>query len=325
MNTMTDDISTDRRSIRRLLVPICALTVVLAHAAPSRGTDITACGTTVAAGDTGVLQADIVCQDEYFGVRLLTGSTLQLNGHSITGTRSTFATVLGVARVDDAEPEEGGRGRFTIVGPGEIAGAGPDTHSGATTRACVTLQDGRATITSPTGVIDIHGCNFGIVGYILEYNNNRARATIDHVILHDNSLEGITVRKLTASDVTAFNNGEAGVHAIATMMVANVIAHDNGNQGVFAGSTVKGTGVTVTGNASGIECDNRVTLTNVSATDNTYSYGVRGRRVTLTDATVTGNSQVDIVALSPPRLVNTTCGTSLNNKTQTTWGVCAND
>src|SRR5262249_52188397 len=149
-------------SVRSIL--LVSGVVWLASGPAARATDITACDTTVAAGDTGVLQADLDCPNSLaFAVRLLRGSTLQLNGHSITGGTDTFATVLGVARADDEEPDEGGPGRFTIVGPGEIAGSGPDPKSFVSTRACVTLQNGRGTFTSPSGVIDIHGCNFGIV------------------------------------------------------------------------------------------------------------------------------------------------------------------
>jgi hypothetical protein len=300
--------------------------MVLAHAVAGHATDITTCGTTVAAGDTGVLQADLDCPTEpWFGVRLLSRSTLRLNGHSIKVGAGTFAGVLGVARVDDEEPDEGGPGRFTLEGPGEISGPGPDPMFLDTTEACVTLQDGRATITSPTGVIDIHGCNFGIVGYILEYNNSRAKASVDHVIVHDNSLEGITVRKLVASSVTSYGNGGAGVHGIATLIANDVVAYDNHSQGVFATRSVRGDNVTVTGNGSGVESFRRVKLSHLTATGNTYSYGVRAPRVTLLDSVVTGNALYDVAATSLPRLSNTTCDTSLNTATSTPWGVCAND
>jgi hypothetical protein len=325
MGTTCDAIRSDREFSRWALASACAVAIVFACAGPSRATDITACSTTVAAGDTGVLQTDVVCMDDFFGVRLLAGSTLRLNGHSITGSAGTFATVLGVSSVDDAEPEEGGHGRFTIEGPGEIAGAGPSPLFFSTTRACVTLQDGRATITSPTGVIDIHGCTFGIVGYILQYNDNRARATIDHVILHDNSLEGVTVRKLTASDVTAYNNGGAGVHAISTLVANNIVAYANHGQGLYGGRTVKASNVVTTGNYAGVGSERSVMLTNVDASDNVYLFGIQAKRAKLTDSIVTGNPLADIATASPPRLVNTTCGTSYDTATQTPWGVCADD
>jgi hypothetical protein len=317
-------VSRDRPSVQWILVASCAL--ALAWVATAHATDVTTCGTTVASGDTGVLQADLSCPNDFFGVRLLKGSTLQLNGHSIVGGLGTFATVLGVAGVNDEAPDEGGPGRFTIVGPGEIAGPGPDVNNFVSTSACVTLQNGRATITSPTGVIDIHGCNFGIVGYILQYNDNKARATIDHVIVHDNSQSGIELRKFTASQVTAYGNHDAGIHAISTAVVTDCNSHDNPfGQGVFAGRTLKGSNVTVTNNVIGAESFRTVVLTNLTSTGNQY-WGVQARNAKVTDSTVTGNGVADFVTGVAPRLVNTTCGTSLSSTPpQTTWGVCAND
>ena len=34
--------------------------------------------------------------------------------------------------------------------------------------------------------MDIHGCFFGIAGYLPDYSTNTARATLDHVTLRDN-------------------------------------------------------------------------------------------------------------------------------------------
>lgn len=302
-----------------------ALSIVLAHPISVLATDITTCGTTVAAGDTAILQADLDCASHHFGIRLLPGSTLQLNGHAIAGGMVTFATVLGVEAIDDADPGEGGRGDFTLVGPGEISGVVNPPFASTGTQACVTLQDGRAVISSPTGSIDIHHCAFGIVGYIPEYSTNRARATIDHVILHDNVFEGVTVRRLVASDVTSYNNLGIGVHAGSKLVANNVVAYDNMSQGLFAVHRLEGTNVTATGNGIGVGSFGSIVLTNLVATDNTYSYGVQAKRVRLTDSTVTGNPQADISSRAKPKLVSTTCGTSIRYPDQTSWGVCAND
>ena len=315
------------RSAARPWILTLAVIGVLSQAGTTRATDITACGETVAAGDTGELQADLDCGSDFYGVRLLAGSTLRLNGHSIVGGPNTFATVLGVAYVDDAEPDEGGRGRFTIVGPGEIAGPGPDPQSYVSTRACVTLQNGRGTLTSPTGVIDIHGCNFGVAGYILEYSTNRARVTMDHVVVHDNSQEGVAVRKITASHVTAYGNHESGLTASSTLIVNDVDSHDNAyGNGLYGGRLVKGSDATLSGNYNGVSTTRKVELANLSSIGNTGVAGVQGRRVRLTNSTVTGNT-IDILAESAPILVGTTCGTSRVAGTSTSeeWGVCTND
>lgn len=34
--------------------------------------------------------------------------------------------------------------------------------------------------------VDIHGCFFGIAGYLPDYSTNTARGTLDHVTLRDN-------------------------------------------------------------------------------------------------------------------------------------------
>jgi hypothetical protein len=145
------------------------------------------------------------------------------------------------------------------------------------------------------------------------------------VVLHDNVLEGITVRRLAASDVTSYGNGGAGVHAIGKLVANGVVAYGNVGQGLFAVRRLEGTGVTATGNGIGVESFGSIDLSDLTATDNTYSYGVFARRVRLTDSTVTGNAQIDIRSRSLPRLENTTCGTSVRDPDQTTWGVCAND
>jgi len=318
------------RTVRRIgpgVASIFLLSIVVARPVASHATDITTCGTTVAAGDTGVLQNDLDCPSEiWFVVRLLTGSTLKLNGHAIRAGQSTFAAVLGVAYVDDEDPSEGGHGNFTLEGPGEIAGAGaPDPVNNLGTDACVTLQNGRATITSPTGVIDIHNCTFGIVGYILEYANNHARATVDHVIVHDNTLEGITVRKLTASNVTSYGNFGIGIHAGKTLVVNDCVAHDNHGTGFYGNRVVRGANVTAFGNRAGVDSQGRVTLTNLTSTDNFYTWGVYAKRLTLIDSHLSGNFNADIASDSFPRLYNTVCDTSYHFGVGGSWGVCAND
>jgi len=71
--------------------------------------DIAACGETVPKNTVGVLQADLDCSTHLFGVRLLRGATLDLNGHTIAGGDGTQATVLGVGSA--AANNRIGRGR----------------------------------------------------------------------------------------------------------------------------------------------------------------------------------------------------------------------
>jgi hypothetical protein len=306
-----------------VLYVVVALWGVLSATRTVVATDVTTCGTTVAPGDTAVLVADLDCPTSSFAIRMLPQSTLELNGHRIGGGDSTFATVLGVARIHDEDPPEGGRGNFAIRGPGEIYGVSHAPILSTGTQGCVALQDGRAEITSATGVVDIHDCVFGVVGYLLEYSTNKARATLDHVVLHDNGLEGVTVRKLSASNVESYGNGGIGVHAINRMDAMNVFSHGNA-VGLFATRTVRGGTVMATDNGIGVSSFGSIALTDVTVTGND-TFGVRARRVMLTGGTVTGNSSADIASDRPPQLVSVTCGTSLQPDTSSSWGVCADD
>jgi hypothetical protein len=298
--------------------------LIVSIATTARATDVTECGTTVATGDTAVLQADLDCSSYSYGIRLLRDTTLELNGHSIAGGDPTFATVLGVSFANDEDPPEGGRGRFTIHGPGEISGKQNSPIISVGTQGCVVIQNGRAEISSPTGVVDIHDCVWGVVGYLPEYSNSRARATLDHVVLHDNAQEGVTVNVLVASNVESYANDGFGIHAISKLVANDVYSHDN-VVGVFATRSVKGSNITATANGNGVASFGSIELTGLVATDNTYLWGVQGKRVKLIDSTVTGSPYADIRSDKLPELTNTVCGTSYRNDTGGSWGVCTDD
>jgi hypothetical protein len=310
----------------RWVFALAASTMLLGTACPrtAGATDIVSCGTTVAEHDTGVLQNDLDCQSGLFAIRLLRHATLDLNGHHVAASGLVYVTILGVATVDDDDPVEAGKGRFTIVGPGEISGTIIDPNLIVGTQGCVVLQNGRATITSATGTVDIHDCFFGVVGYLPDYSTNSARATLDHVTLHDHVFEGVTVKRLVASNVASHGNHGVGVHSNSIMTVTDVVAYDNAI-GLFAARRMRGTGITATNNSSrGISSFGRVDLTDLVATGNGL-FGVDAVGVRLTDSNVTGNAVGDVTSDTLPVLVNTTCGTSLQSPGPGTWGVCAND
>jgi len=259
-----------------------------------------------------------------FAIRLLRHATLDLNGHRVSASGLMYVTVLGVATADDGDPTEAGKGNFTIVGPGEISGVVLDPFHVVGTQACVVLQNGRARITSATGTVDIHGCFFGIAGDLPDFSDNIARATLDHVTLRDNEFEGVTAKRLVASDVVSHGNHGIGVHSNSIMTVTDVVSYDN-TIGLFAGRGMRGTGITATNNTNrGISSFGRVDLTDLVATGNGL-FGVDAVGVRLTDSNVSGNASGDVVSDTPPVLVNTTCGTSLQSPGPGTWGVCAND
>jgi hypothetical protein len=287
--------------------------------------DITACGTTIGPRETGVLQTDLDCSTSGFAVRLLRNATLDLNGHALHGGDSTTATVVGVGRDDTTDVTAAGRGVFTIVGPGEISGTThPPLLTG--TRACVLLNGGRASITSPSGIVDIHHCNYGVLGSHVE-RPDQGRATLYNVAVHDAVESGVSVRSLVASHVDAYANHGIGMGASGRMSITDVTASDNGI-GFFAGKAMRGANVTVTDNhLNGVDsCGfGTVVLTNLVATGNAFA-GACADRLRLIDSTVTGNNSTDVYSIRFPILINTTCGSSAGvNSTSTPWGVCAND
>jgi hypothetical protein len=287
--------------------------------------DITACETTVGTRETGVLQNDLDCQTFNFAVRLLRNATLDLNGHALRGGNSTTATVVGVGRDDIADVTAAGRGVFTIVGPGEISGVtNPPLLTG--TRSCVLLNGGRVSITSASGIVDIHHCSYGVLGSYAE-RPDQGRATLYNVAVHDAVESGVSVRSLTASQVNAYANRGIGMGASGRMSITDVTASDNGI-GFFAGKSMRGTNVTATNNhLNGVDsCGfGTVALTNLVATGNAFA-GACADHLRLIDSTVTGNISTDVYSIRFPILVNTTCGSSAGvNSSFTPWGVCAND
>jgi hypothetical protein len=300
-------------------------TALLSSVGAAAAVDITTCGTTVAAGDTGVLQADLDCPTSLFAVRLLRRATLDLNGHAVRGSDSTGAVVMGVSRENPVDTDNPGRGDFTIVGPGEISGTThPPLPTG--TRSCILLNAGHARITSASGIVDIHHCNVGILGSAFMVPD-QGRLLVDHVAIHDAVQGGVTARTITAAQVSADDNGGIGIGAAGRLRLTDAEAH--GNQiGFFAGRSMTGSDVTATDNSlNGVDsCGfGSVKLSNLVATGNAFA-GACADRLRLEDSTVTGNTTFDVYSIRLPVLINTTCGTSAGvNSSSTSWGVCAND
>lgn len=321
--------------MKRMLLSLAAF---VGMSVPAAALEVTQCGQTVPAGETGVVQVDLDCPNDAFGVRLLPRATLDLNGHTIKGGGLTFATVVGVGSADGATPFGGDpegsavgspRGDFTIVGPGRIEGQPPLPHTTqGGTFACVHVNDGRARLTSATASIEITGCVYGVLGSSDEGPGGKARVEMDHVDLHDLGFDGAVACRMVASDVTAHDNpGGQGLVADKTLTVTNVVANNNAGHGLFAVKRLTGYGVTAIANITGVESWGRVALTNLVATNNQY-YGAAARSLRLTDSTLTGNGLGDLVSGTRPLLTDTVCGMSVrveDGSVVGNWGVCAND
>ena len=301
------------------------------------GIDVTACNTTVPKGETGVVQTDLDCTNTAApAVRLLRGAVLELNGHTVAGGPG-FPTIVGTKdALSDFEP-----GRFTIRGPGTIAGSDPDPYPFPGLHGCVTVNGGRARLESETGEIDVHGCDVGVLGGTTG-DLSGGRLDLDHVTMHDNWEAGAAAKAVKASHVTAHHHARGiGLTARTSLRLSNVSAHHN-DVGLSAGRAVKGADVTASDNLGpdpngaggvGVFSAGSVNLLRLTASNNTNP-GVGAVRVKLVDSTVVNNGlrpphlTIDIQSERRPRLVNSTC---LHSEVTGVgmvppdWDVCLND
>jgi len=123
---------------------------------------------------------------------------------------------------------------------------------------------------------------------------------------------GILARRLRAENVNANDNQTWGIVSTRSLRGANLVANGNGYAGVDS-PRVNVVGLGATGNGqAGI-----------------VGGGVNGDKIRLRDAVVTGNQRagapMDLASKRQPRLLNVTCGYSIDWVNEVTWGVCAND
>lgn len=121
--------------------------------------------------------------------------------------------------------------------------------------------------------------------------------------------------RLTASDVTANGNGDAGIAAFPYLRGRNITANGNAGYGVFTCHfSVKNLQATNNGEQGIVGCGGKLVASNVSGND----------------AAVAG---IDVLTVGSPKLKATTCGKSAmllefdagEPIVGATWGVCAGD
>jgi hypothetical protein len=268
---------------------IVAVILAVACARSGYALDVTECNTLVPDGEVAILQADLNCAGAFIAVGLGENATLDLNGHSITGTfypdppravecrgvRCTILSSNGIGRI--------GGGDFIALRIGSF------TDSVAKLRISdVELYDARA----------------GIFGSNVIGEPRKTKAHVERVVSHGHAEFGIWVAKLIARDVDTSDNGTVGV-ATDKLKGYNLTTNNNGAAGIY-GTRVSVKGLVANGNGDG---------------------GVRAIRATLRDATLTGNTPYDLITKRRPRVRNTICGTSqvLGGVGGQTWGVCSED
>jgi hypothetical protein len=175
---------------------------------------VTDCRQSVPAGETAILAADLACGSSpvwpfsALGVRLGTGATLELDGHSITGND----TGVGV----DCE-SSGAVGRRTpcrVVGPGEVS----HFELGIGVVGTVSVED-----------VTVRFNRFGIAV------QKCCRLEVAHVVADANTIAGISAHRLTGVGVQANGNGHVGIEALFRFRLSGVTATGNGAGGGVSG------------------------------------------------------------------------------------------
>src|SRR5262249_27495459 len=155
---------------------------------PACAVDITTCGQTVAANDTGTLQADISgCP---YGVIVGDRATLQMNGHSISGTGVNGVSCTG--------------GTCTVVGPGEIFGGNEGIGTSAASPSGRPLR--KMTVKS-VSVHDMQdaGIVAGLGGNLTLTDVSLARAGQAPALPYEGPA-GLYAKKLVATNLTLTDN-----------------------------------------------------------------------------------------------------------------------
>jgi hypothetical protein len=251
------------------------------------GLDVTSCGTTVPAGDTGVLTTDLVCSPVpvgAFGVQLGDRSTLDLAGHTITGG------ITGVVGDFQATP----RCRIVSSAPG-----------GAIVGSLFGIDDCFKTEVSDVAVV---GVTMQAIG--------GPRLVLTNVTIQDGG-EPITTSRLDATNLVLTNNhgalqaNRATIRGLtATGNTGGAAADGSGTFFIRAYKRLVLSDATITGNVGVAITGARVTLRNSTVTGND----------------TTGNG-IDLLTTAKPRLIESTCGRSaeLNAFIGASWQVCTDD
>jgi hypothetical protein len=187
-----------------------AVLVLLAGTRVATAVDVTECGQVIPSGQVAELKSDLGCAVgptfplSARGVRLQSGSTLQMNGFRISGD-GTGAGVECLA------------GRCTIEGPGEIRGffAGVNCGGCRVVARDVVVRENEEGIYVPLS----------------------GSLVADGVVANDNVGSGIWAQTIRGTDIEASRNGRNGVSANARLRIRRLEATANGQSGFRAGST----------------------------------------------------------------------------------------
>lgn len=191
---------------------VCCALLVGAAPRSAGAYDLATCGP-VPDGQIGVLTADVLCTPEE-AIQLGRGSTLQMNGHSVSAETPT----AGVGVLCE-------RGKCAVEGPGEIFGFRDI--------GIVALSSSRLDVRN----VVLHDNKLGVLG-------DRVRLT--DVELSNGGGCGVIANRLDAVRVTGSGNAEDGMTANACRLT-DVVTSGNARSGVTC-RRVKAVRFTATGN-----------------------------------------------------------------------------
>ena len=205
---------------------VCALAALLMSAAGASGqVAVTACGQTVGAGESGVLDADLTCPtgEGAFGVAVENGGSLDLAGHTLSGARTGVRCT-----------------RRCTIGSTGTPGTIKDTEFGVGTGIAAVTDGGRLWLSNL--IIENNS-----VGLLTDFGTGKVYGT--DVTLTDNGL-GMQARKISATNLTASGNFTVAQSRKTTLQDSTVTASGDS---AFTGRTVLLKDSSVTGSASGVD------------------------------------------------------------------------
>jgi hypothetical protein len=247
-----------------------SLLVASLLATPAHALDISACGTVIPPGETGVLTTDLVCSPTDVGIHMNDRSTLDLNGHTITG---------GVKGVE-----------------GSVSSR---SHGFSTYDRCRILSSmpGGAIVGSKFGISNCRKTevsNVEVIGTTLQAIGG-GRVALTDVTLRDGAAP-LTVSALTARNLTVTNNHD--VSQVRRASIRGLTATANQGDWVFQARSMVVRDATITGNIGvGIIASRLILLQSTVTGNDTAGTGidlVTSHAPRLVDSTCGRSEQSDL-------------------------------
>lgn len=290
---------------------VVALVFIACTTRPAPAAAFSCLSPDVPPGETATLGSDMECGLVHVGQ----DGTFDLNGHTYTGL------VMG-------PPQNGGKARFTIRGPGEIRAQFPDNP-------CVMFYSGQVVIDGGDGQVTLTSCGYGVLA-----NVGGSRVTLRNVTMRRTfqrpMILGVQAGKVEFENVTIdhretfdISRGD-GIYARRIRGSGLVLHHMM--HGLSAPS-IRASNVLADDVTMAIASTRRADVTGFTSTR--HLIGAYSKRLRLTDSVLSNavSGGIDVGASRLPILTNTTCERSGTYDPTAPgslvlgpdWGVCSLD